>query len=179
MPTYPILKGNTINLTIRGAYVKTKKPTDKDADKKADKPKGTALKGHSNPIPIERLIELRQKGNSYADVGAIVGCSAQNVAERLANADLEGLELYSKHKAQVFEAKQRKLLDAITDEKMDNMSASQAVVAAAIMEDKIRLIRGQATEIIDIRQISIDLESITKRMQDELSKHDVIEGELV
>ena len=157
--------------------MKTKKPTDKDADEKRNKPKGTALKGPSNPIPIERLIELRQKGNSYADVGAIVGCSAANVCERLQNADLDGLELYSRHKAQVFEDKQRKILNAITDEKMDNMSAAQAVVAAAIMEDKIRLIRGQATEIIDIRQISIDLESITKRMQETLKTGEVIDVE--
>jgi len=152
-----------------------KKPTKDDITEG----KNVALveKGASNPIPLERLIELRQKGNSFADVGAIVGCSAQNVAERLAKADLDGLELYSRHKAQVFEAKQRKILDAITDEKMDNMSAAQGVVAAAIFEDKIRLIRGQATEIIDIRQISIDLEAITKRMQETLKTGDVIETE--
>ena len=146
--------------------MKPKKPKEEVPNKKT-KTEAVALKGVSNPIPIERLIELRQKGNSLSDVGAVVGCSAQNVSDRLKKVDLEGLELFSKHKAQVFEAKQRQILDAITDEKMDNMSAAQAVVAAAIMEDKIRLIRGQATEIIDIRQISIDLEEITKRLKSE------------
>ena len=145
-----------------------KKPKEPDPNK-------IALKGQSNPIPLEELLEYRQRGWSIQEIATQVGCSRQNVSDRLQRANIDGLQMYSKHKASVFEAKQKQILDSITEDKIANMSAAQAVVGAAIFEDKIRLIRGQATEIIDIRQISIDLETITKRMQDELSKGEVID----
>ena len=37
------------------------------------------------------------------------------------------------------------------------MSPGTAITAVAILEDKIRAIRGQATEIIEHRQLQVDL----------------------
>jgi transposase len=125
----------------------------------------TPVTGEKKQIPIEELIEYRRKGLSTTDIAKIVGCSQQNVAARLSKVDLDGLQLFSKHKADVFEAKQRELIQTLTPAKLEAMSASQAFVGIGILEDKVRTIRGQATEIVDHRVITASLAEITERMR--------------
>ena len=49
-------------------------------------PYTTALKGQSNPIPLEELLEYRQRGWSIQEIATQVGCSRQNVSDRLQRA---------------------------------------------------------------------------------------------
>ena len=123
--------------------------------------------GASTIIPIERLIEYRRKGLTMKEIGLLCECSEANVSKRLKHVDMDGLDVFSKHKAEVFESKQRELINVLTPDKLNNMSASQAIVGAAILQDKIQTMRGNATEIIDHRVITASLEEITKRMRDQ------------
>jgi hypothetical protein len=50
-------------------------------------------------------------------------------------------------KADIYDALQHKLLASLTDEKISKTNAVSAITGAAILEDKARLVRGQATGI--------------------------------
>ena len=79
------------------------------------------------------------------------------MAERLRQVDLEGLENFREQKDKVFEDTQREILKTLSPDRIKTMSPGTAVTAAAILEDKIRAIRGQATEIIEHRQLQVNL----------------------
>lgn len=124
-------------------------------------PASTAPKG----IDIADLIEYRKKGLSYTEIGALTGCSRENVCQRFRDADLEGLEVYSNHKDKVFEHKQREIAKTLTGDKLKGMSALQAITGMAILQDKIMVMRGQANNITENRNISIDLSRAYEAMK--------------
>jgi hypothetical protein len=92
----------------------------------------------------------------YPDLGPsaiarTVGCTADNVSQVLrrflgkgTKADLDD---FQQNKADVYDALQHKLLASLTDEKISKTNAVSAITGAAILEDKARLVRGQATGI--------------------------------
>ena len=108
------------------------------------KPLPTAPKN----IPIEDLIDLRQRGLSCAQIAKIVGCDKSNVARRLAN--LDGLNRYKKHRGDVFADLQRRLICSIGDADIKRMAPDRRIWGAAVLYDKERLERGQSTENISV-----------------------------
>ena len=98
-------------------------------------------------IPIEDIIELRRKNLTVGQIGTLLGCSPQNVTLRLSRIkeDLEGLENYKKHRADVQAWHQRKILNSLSDEDIKKSSMLQKVTAIGILYDKERLERGQTT----------------------------------
>lgn len=124
-------------------------------------PVSTAPKG----IPIETLIEYRKKGLSLTEIATLTGITKQTVSERLKDIDLEGLEIYNNHKDKVFEHKQREIANSLTGSKINNMSALQAITGMAILQDKIMVMRGQANNITENRNISIDLSKAYEAMR--------------
>jgi hypothetical protein len=121
----------------------------------------TAPKG----IDIADLIEYRKKGLSLSEIATLTGCSRENVCVRLQHADLEGLDVYRDNKDKVFEHKQREISKTLTGDKLKGMSALQAITGMAILQDKIQAMRGQATEIIEHRNITIDLSKAYEAMR--------------
>jgi hypothetical protein len=59
----------------------------------------------------------------------------------------DDLRAFQDNKADVYDAIQQRCLESVTSEKLRKTSAPGLVTAAAILEDKARLIRGQATGI--------------------------------
>ena len=59
----------------------------------------------------------------------------------------EELSDFQANKADIFDAVQHKALASLTDESWAKCSALQVVTAAAILEDKSRLVRGQPTSM--------------------------------
>ena len=116
-------------------------------------------------IPIEDLIEYSNKGLSGGEIAAIVGCSVTNVNARLKDADLKGLDRFRKNKDKVFEHKQREIVQSLSGHKLKGMSGLQLITGAAILEDKIRAIRGQATEVVDHRVLVADISAVMARLQ--------------
>ena len=65
----------------------------------------------------------------------------------LRDATESDLRDYQANKADVFDALGLQLLQSLTPSKLEKASALQAVTAAAILQDKTQVLRGQATSI--------------------------------
>ncbi len=131
-------------------------------------------------IDKNRILELRLKGLTFQDIGDLVGCSRQNVSQIIKKnfPNLDSLNSYKENKDMVFEAKQQEMMYSLDKEKIEKMSGRDAVVSAGILEDKIRLIRGQATENINIHaeiRKADELQERLKQLKEELNIMD--EGE--
>jgi len=116
-------------------------------------------------IAIEDLIEYRKRGLSLPEIAKLEGCSHQNVHERLKKANLEGLDKFRDNKDAVFEHKQREIVNCLNADKLKDMSGLQLITGAAILQDKIQVIRGQASDIVEHRTINASLDEITERMR--------------
>jgi hypothetical protein len=86
------------------------------------------------------LSEMYQKLGSYAKVGAEVGLSGERVRKIVTKYDSTHAEIdrFVEDKPYTFNAMQKRILDKVDDKKLDKLSASQLVVAAAIIQDKLR-----------------------------------------
>ena len=112
------------------------------------------------PIPIETLIEYRQKGLTYKEIGNLVGRTKQTVQERLKPIidDIDCLELHKKHRADIIAIQSRKILKSLTDEDIQKAPAGQRVMMYGILYDKERLERGESTH--NIASVHQDIESL-------------------
>jgi len=70
---------------------------------------------------------------------------AQVLSTFLAGGSYDQLQDFQTNKADIYDALQHRLLGSVTAEKIANSKVMEAVTAAAILEDKARLVRGQAT----------------------------------
>lgn len=116
-------------------------------------------------IPIERLLACRAKGLSQAETAKLVGCSIENVQKRTKDLNLETLEDFNATKVSMYDLVERrhlqKLVDGESKRPMEDMTVS------AIAGDKGRVIRGQATEIIEVRSLQVSLSAAIKAMRAE------------
>lgn len=126
-------------------------------------------KANSAPkgIEIESLIAYRKKGLTLQEIATLTGCTKQTVSERLQGADLEGLEIFREHKDKTLEHKQREIVKSLTGEKINSMSGLQAITAAAILQDKIMALRGQASQIVDHRHMVVSLDAAIEQLRAE------------
>ena len=69
------------------------------------------------------------------------------LATFLANRTESELRDFQANKADIYDAVQLRALASVTPDKLRKSSAGSLVTVAAILEDKARLIRGQATSI--------------------------------
>jgi hypothetical protein len=80
-----------------------------------------------------------------------VGCNKSNVHSVLSfymgKANEEELRGFQENKADIYDALQHRLLSSITPNKLAKAPAVSLITGAAILEDKARLVRGQATGI--------------------------------
>lgn len=113
-------------------------------------------------IPISKIIELRNKHLTFKEIGKIVGCSKQNVVERLQpyRQEIENLQSYKENRADVLAVVNSKILNSLSDEDIKNASAYQKVGMFGILYDKERLERGQATGITEHRDIQANIKDL-------------------
>lgn len=114
----------------------------------ASKPLSGQHKGLADDI---RRLHLKYPEMSKSDIARAVGCSPQNVSKVvesfLADTTPDQLTDFQANKADIYDAIQKRLLSSLTPEKIEKAKVMEAVTAAAILEDKARLVRGQATGI--------------------------------
>lgn len=88
---------------------------------------------------------------SKSAIARRVGCHPSNVDQvlgrYLGDVPLEDLRAYQENRADVFDALGHRFLLSVTQDKLDKTKPMEAVTAAAILYDKARLERGQATGI--------------------------------
>jgi len=116
-------------------------------------------------IPIEDILHYRAKGLSQTEIARLTGCTHGNISQRLRNANLESLQNYNKYKDHVLEHKQREIFNELQADKIKAMSGLQLITGVAILEDKIRTIRGQCVEITEQRVLKVDLDKAYQAMR--------------
>jgi transcriptional regulator with XRE-family HTH domain len=113
-----------------------------------------SIKHTPKGIDKTRVLELRLKELSYREIAQLVGCSKSNIEFIMRNhfPNLTNLQKYSENKAKILEALQQELVYQFDAEKQKKMTGRDLTWSIAVLEDKIRLIRGQSTENINIKQ---------------------------
>ena len=110
----------------------------------------------TQPRKGERAVRIRHLATKYPElsqsaIAKRVGCSQDNVYNVLrrfrGSYSSEDIAAFQANKADVFEAVQFRTLASISDSDITNASYLQRVTGAAILDDKIRLSRGQPTSI--------------------------------
>jgi hypothetical protein len=116
-------------------------------------------------IPISRIIELRKRGNSYAEIGKILGCTKQNVELRLRpfKAEIEALESFKEQKADVLAVYQLKLLNSLTESDIKNIPPGSRLTGFGILYDKERLERDKSTSNLSVHEITESLTEAKER----------------
>lgn len=88
---------------------------------------------------------------SQADIARRTDTSTANVNQVLKrfndNVSVESLKDYQENKADIYDLLQSRFLASITKEDVEKAPLLARVTSAAILEDKARTIRGQATQI--------------------------------
>jgi hypothetical protein len=101
--------------------------------------------------PLIRATKARYPELSEAQIAKRVGCSPSNVHQVLTpflhGHSEQELRDFQANKADIYDAVQMRALASVTQEKLRKSSAGSLVTVAAILEDKARLLRGQATSI--------------------------------
>ena len=98
-----------------------------------------------------REMALKYPELPQTEIARRVGCSHQNVsavlAQYLADTSVDDLRDYQQNQADVFDSLSHRLLLSVTPEKIAKAKVMEAITGAAILIDKARLVRGQATGI--------------------------------
>ena len=94
-------------------------------------------------IPIETPLDLYRKDLTHVEIAKIAGCTHQNVTQRLQAEGITTLGDYRKNKDHVFEHLQRKIINSIDENDIKKAPFGSRITASAILEDKIRDLRGQ------------------------------------
>ena len=106
---------------------------------------------HGQRAAMIRKLHLRYPDLTPSELAKRVGVSRQGarsvLSTFLSNKTDGELRDFQESKADVYDALQLRILESVTAKKLANTSAPGLVTAAAILEDKSRLIRGMATGI--------------------------------
>jgi hypothetical protein len=117
----------------------------------APNPPAIRKNAHKGTAAMIRKTYMRYPELNHSEIARRVGCVPQNVDDVLGrflgNKKIEELRGFQTNKADIYDIKQLQLLESVTADKISKMQARDAIVGAAILEDKARLVRGQATGI--------------------------------
>ena len=118
----------------------------KPATTKETKEIDRSVKGIALPI----LIHLCSQGKSTAEIGAIVGCSAQNVQARLAKEGINTLHAFKTNRADIYALKGQKILNTIDDKTIKRAGLGERTSGVLKLATLERLERDLSTENISI-----------------------------
>jgi len=130
---------------------------------KASKPKrSTSSKPKAESLAIteedKQLIKLSNKGLTQREMSDLTGIPKSTIQYRLQQfKDDPEFRNFKANKADVLEELQFKLASVVDHDLLKSMVSKRGMTDLAILEDKIRLMRGEATSIttIDIRALGI------------------------
>jgi len=116
-------------------------------------------------IPIEKILACRAKGLTQEETAKLVGCSIENIQKRTKDLDLDTLDDFNVHKVNMYDLVERKHLTKLVDG--ESKRPMEDMTVSAIAGDKGRVIRGQATDIIDHRVLTLDLNKAIEQLRQE------------
>ena len=103
-----------------------------------------------------RIAALAAKGNTERDISALTGIPKTTIHQTLQQLKMSpDYQTYCDNKADVLEMIQFQIANAVDHASIKTMLSKRGLTDLAILEDKIRLIRGQATDLsaVNIRLI--------------------------
>ena len=116
-------------------------------------------------IPLEKLVRLRQKGNTLRDIGKIENCSHVNVHKRLHNEDFDYDEFigFKEDKTLSLELKQYLVSKQLTVERIQKLSPYQMFLVMAIIQTKLNeMSAGSTAQVNILNQIVINLDKTVR-----------------
>lgn len=116
-------------------------------------------------IPVEYLFILRYDNKlTLEEIGKITELDPSTVHYHLnkpSNKDLYGKgRIFRENKSAILELKQLQMLEALNEFKVEAMDGKDLVNSVAKLEDKIRLGRGEATEIKTVESIDKSIKEL-------------------
>jgi hypothetical protein len=129
-------------------------------------------------IPIETLISLRNTGElSMKSIAQIMGCSAQNVTNRLweADAKLRAMKHFRKAKSDLLQVKQMEIMSAMNEKKMKQAPLREQAFALNVVNTMSRLEDNQSTNntaitYAQIRRNEDDQQDVIQKSEAELKQ---------
>ncbi len=113
---------------------------------------------------------LYAEGRSYHAISKEHNRSPHTIKKYLSEPQTQNEVAVKKQElADMYENMARKMVESITDENIKKINAYQRIVSSGICTDKMRLLRDQSTENIDLRTLHLSLEEL-KRQEQELLK---------
>lgn len=107
--------------------------------------------GKKGLAPAIRKLHLKHPELTHSEIARKVGCRPSNVTvvlkTFLGKNSEDDLRNYQENQADVFDALSMRLLSSLSEKKIAKTRVQEAVTSAAILIDKARLVRGQATGI--------------------------------
>lgn len=109
-------------------------------------PKPFNVKG----IRLAKIIALRKKGLSVNEVARALGCTPENIMNRLQSEGLDRfdpsvVESYRKAESDILAFQETRLLGGLTDQKIKKAGVKDLGITFGIMFDKRRLSEGKST----------------------------------
>ena len=90
-------------------------------------------------------------GLTHQQAADLSDCARSRISEIISEAKSDpDIALFADNKDKVFEGLQRKLINLADDDLLKSMLNKRGFTDVAILQDKISLLRGQATEIHDV-----------------------------
>ena len=119
-----------------------------------------------NVIPIAKIIELRKRGNTYKEIGRILGCTKQNIALRLRpfKTEIEALPSFKEQKADVLAVYQQKILNSLTPGDIKSMPVGSRLTGFGLLYVKERLVRGQSTANVAYKDLTGRVDEINAEL---------------
>ena len=136
------------------------------------------LSGEDRIIPIAKMLEYRSQKLTHKEIGKLLGCSKENVTQRLGRYrdHIEGLEAYKERKADVLHLKASMLLHELSPSKIKEMSGYQLVGSYGILSDKARLEEGKSTSNVSLAVTATRLSEDIERLEKELTTLPDLDG---
>ena len=114
------------------------------------------LKGRGRSWDLTEAIKLRtENGLTYDEIGQMFGVTGSTIHQTFARAgltDLEGLQDFKSQRADVFAVHQRRVLDCLSEEKLQAASVRELAILFGTLYDKERLERGKSTQNTSVFQ---------------------------
>ena len=106
-----------------------------------------------------KILKLANKGCTSREIASAVKLSQSAICQRMQRIkNSPEFKAFTSDKAMAFEILQKRMMDMLEDDEvLEAVIRKQGVIPIAVLQDKIRVMRGEVTEItaIDIRALGV------------------------
>jgi predicted transcriptional regulator len=125
-----------------------------------------------NPLTVaemEKMKALIANGKTYHAVAQELNRSPHTIKKYATESETtKEIQKIKQELADMYEGLARRMINSITDEDIQKINAYQRTLSAAVSTDKMRLLREQSTDIIDLKSVSLDINELINQCQEAL-----------